>query len=103
MVSSAFFNAMGTASKSTIVNDEQQTSKNLAEMELEYVKSLPYNSSYLPATIPAEHAGYSVLTNEDGRLYAETIDSRDSNIQKLTITILRGGRNLFTISSYKVQ
>jgi prepilin-type N-terminal cleavage/methylation domain-containing protein len=103
IVSTAFFGAMGTASKSLIVNDEQQTSKNLAEMQLEYLKSLPYASSYVPAAIPAGDEGYSVLTNGDGRLYAEAVASRDNNIQKLTVTIVRDGKDAITVSGFKVQ
>jgi hypothetical protein len=103
IISTAFFGAMGTVSKSLVVNDEQQTSKNLAEMQLEYLKSLPYNGWYLPAALPAEDEGYSVLTETDGRIYAENIASRDSNIQKLNVTILRNGRQLISVSGYKVQ
>jgi type II secretory pathway pseudopilin PulG len=103
LVSSAFFSAMGTTSRSLIVNDEQQTSKNLAEMQLEYLKGLPFASSYLPAAIPTENAGYSVQTGPDGRVYAEAISARDSKIQKLRVTILRGNKEVFTISGYKVQ
>jgi hypothetical protein len=102
-ISAAFFSAMGTSSKSLIVNDEQQTSKNLAEMQLEYLKGLPYAGSYVPAAIPAGAQGYSVLTEGDGRLYPQPISARDSKIQKLTVTIVRGGKDLISVSGFKVQ
>ncbi len=103
IISAAFFGALGTASRSVILNDEQQTSKNLAEMQLEYLVSLPYSDSYLPAAIPEDQGSYSIQTGEGGRIYAESIAGRDSRIQKLSVTILRNGKALFTVSGFKVQ
>jgi prepilin-type N-terminal cleavage/methylation domain-containing protein len=103
LISVAFFAAMGTATKSLMINDEQQTSKNLAEMELEYIKGLPYDDSYLPADVPAGYAGYSVMTEADGRLYAQAVDSRDHNIQKLVLMVLHNGRGVYEVSDYKVR
>jgi len=103
IISTAFFSALGTASRSVILNDEQQTSKNLAEMQLEYLVSLPYSDSYLPAPIPEDQVSYSVQTGDGGRIYAQSITGRDSHIQKLSVTILRNGKALFTVSGFKVQ
>jgi type II secretory pathway pseudopilin PulG len=103
LIGAAYFSAMGTASRSVALNDEQQTSKNLAEMQLEYLASLPYSDSYLPADIPTEQESYSVQTGADGRIWAEAIAGRDNRIQKLRVTILRNGKEVITVSGFKVQ
>jgi Tfp pilus assembly protein PilV len=102
-VSAAFFAAMGTANKSVSANDQDQTSKNLAEMQIEYLKGLPYASAYTPAAIPADYPGYSVQTGVDGQIHAQSVPGRDSNIQSVSVTILHNGQSEMTLSVYKVR
>ncbi len=89
-----FLSALATVSRVTLTTDERQTTSNLAETQMEYVKSQGYAASYTPAPIPPEYSGYTV-----------TIDavSTDSNIQKITVTASRQDRVAMKLEGYKVR
>jgi prepilin-type N-terminal cleavage/methylation domain-containing protein len=98
----AFLGSLGTASKTLITTDEKETARNIAEMQLEYIKSQSWNSIYDPvAEIATNYPGYSVLTETDGKLHAEAINSRDTNIQKITVTVMHNDKAVFSIVGYK--
>lgn len=97
IVSVAFLGALTTTSKVLFVADERETAKNLAETQMEYVRQLGYATSYTPAPIPDEYAGYSAA------ITAGSVTSRDSNIQKVTVTIQHHGQPVTTLEGYKVN
>jgi prepilin-type N-terminal cleavage/methylation domain-containing protein len=86
-----------TASKARITTAERETAKNIAEMQLEYVKSQPYNTTYIPSDIRGTYPGYSVII-ETG-----SIASRDSDIQKITTTICYDSKPVLIEVGYKVR
>ena len=99
---------MTTASKSLFSLDEMQTAKSLAGSQMEYVKKLPYVMEYVPEVLPAGdvNAGYTVA------IVVTQEDSRDLNIQKISITVSHGGRPIImemqgtsscTLEGYKVN
>lgn len=89
--------ALGTASKELLTTDERETAQNIAEMQMEYIKSQPYASSYLPEDISATYPGYSAII-ETG-----SIVSRDGDIQKITMVVHHGIRTILTQEGYKVR
>jgi prepilin-type N-terminal cleavage/methylation domain-containing protein len=90
---------LATASKSLLASDNLQTARNLAESQMEYVRQLPYASSYEPASIPVDgdYIGFSVAI---GTL---DISDRDTNIQNITIVVSRYGNEITRLSSFKVR
>jgi hypothetical protein len=99
----AFLGGLINTSKSLFVTDELETAKNLAESQMEYAKGLPgLSSSYTPAPVLSEYAGYSV------EIYGDNITSRDDNIQKIRVIVSNQGRPIIlsgnsTLESYKVK
>ncbi len=90
-----FLGALGTSSKARLIADEQTSARILAESQMEYVREQPYYLSYDPAPIPDEYGGYTVLINID--------PMRNGNIQKITVSILRRGKEATSLESYKVN
>ena len=99
LIGLGFPTAFGTGLKALTQTDELATAKNLAESQLEYAKSLDYDTgdSYPPAGIPDEFSGYSAAIS------AEPIASRDANIQKITVTISHAGQEVLALQGYKVH
>jgi prepilin-type N-terminal cleavage/methylation domain-containing protein len=95
IISVGFLSSLGTASAVTITTDKQETARNLAETQMEYVKSQAYDTSYATAPIPDEYGGYTATID------VETL--HDSNIQKITVTIERHGEEVTTLEGYKVR
>jgi prepilin-type N-terminal cleavage/methylation domain-containing protein len=74
------FSLLPLSTKMLMAANTRETGKDLATYEMEYVKSLPWNSSYTPAPIPAGYNGYSVSVTVDNTL-------PDPNLQKITVSI----------------
>jgi prepilin-type N-terminal cleavage/methylation domain-containing protein len=105
IVGVAIFSSLGTSSKAVITTDERETAKNIAELQMEYIKNLPYTDSYPPSNnIATNFPGYSVVTGQDGKISAQTITNRtDGNIQKITITVLHGSKQILTLVGEKTR
>jgi len=96
--------AAGASSLALATTGERETAKNIAESQLEYIKSLPYASSYEPLDIEADYPGYSVEVSDEGTLVAESIASRnDGNLQKIALTVRHDSRNILTVTGFKVR
>jgi len=92
---SAIFGSLQLSSKILLITDIKDTAKDLAEMQMEYVKGLPYATSYLAAPIPVEFPGYDAAIGSD--------PLRDGNIQKISVSIDHNGSHIITLEGYKVQ
>jgi prepilin-type N-terminal cleavage/methylation domain-containing protein len=104
IVGVGLFSGLGIASKSLITTDERETAKNIAEMQMEYLKYQPYSNTYTPRDITSDYPGYSVVTDGSGFLTAQTIPNRTGgNLQKLTITVQHGAKTILTLVGYKVR
>jgi type II secretory pathway pseudopilin PulG len=89
---------LAIASKSLLASDNLQTARNLAESQMEYVRQLPYASSYEPASITIDdYIGFSVAI---GTL---DIADRDTNIQNIIIVVSLYGKEITRLSSFKVR
>jgi prepilin-type N-terminal cleavage/methylation domain-containing protein len=92
-----FFSGFTTSSDIVFSVDERETGKNIAESQLEYVKSQTYAASYVPDIIPDEYAGYSA------NITVSSIASRDGNIQKVTVIIKHQDKEVSRLEGYKVN
>jgi len=92
-----FVAAISTGSIGVATTEERVTAENLARSQLEYTKSLAYQTapaSYATVTTPA---GYAVSAE------ATPISGADSSIQKITVTVTRDSQTLLTVEDYKVD
>jgi type II secretory pathway pseudopilin PulG len=102
IIGAGFLGALVTSSRTLIVADIRQTAKNFAEAQLEYIRSLPYDVSYAPSSeINAVYPNFSVVTQLDNRVHGEILNSRDMNIQKLTIAVQHQDKYVLSIIGYK--
>ena len=97
IISVGFFSAINNSTETLITVDERETGRNLAESQMEYVKERIYAWSYTPAVIPSAYTGYtaSIMTEE--------LTDRDTNIQKIIVTIQHRGRDVATLIGYKTR
>ena len=95
IIAVVLLSSLGTASAITLSTDKHETARNLAETQMEYVKSQAYAISYEPAPIPGEYPGYTVTIT--------TQPLQDSNIQKITVTVNHQGRWITKLEAYKVK
>lgn len=104
IVGVGLLSGLGVASKALNTTDIQETAKNLAEMQIEYIKGLPYADLYTPCDTEEDYPGFSILTNEDGRIQAQSIPGRtDGNIQKIEVTVQHAAKNIITLAGYKLR
>ncbi len=86
-------------SRVIIATDHQETARDLAVGEMEYIKSLSYNSAHYdcnPDLIPAG-SGYAVsVVNPPPSL-------QDGNLQVITVIISRNGAEVTRLAGYKVN
>ena len=90
--------AFSTNSIALRKTDQRVTAETIARSQMEYSKSQNYvdaPTSYTP--ISSVPASYSVTAN------AIAIPGRDSNIQKITVTVQRNGQNVLIIEGYKLR
>ena len=95
-----FLGSIGTATKASIVNDEQATAESLARSEVEYIKT--YSYQYSATEYPIDPAldipsGWSVNTT------VEALHGTDDGIQKVMITVQRAGEEKLSALTYKVD
>jgi prepilin-type N-terminal cleavage/methylation domain-containing protein len=106
-----FLLGMSTSSKAVIVSQESVAADSLAKSQMEFIKSQGYiikdaydpndpNKRYQTIAIPSDliAQGYAVVINRP-----EDISGADANIQKITVTVTRGGETVFTLVGYKVK
>ena len=110
IVTAGLFTGLSTTSKVLLQNDSRQTAKNLAETQMEFVKSQNYNlaGGYTTAPIPPEQSGsYTAsITVINGWLLIPPDyppeDTRDSSLQKIIVTI-NGPDVTYILEGYKVK
>ena len=93
LIAAAFLSGLATSLTALAIADKQETAKNLAETQMEYVKGQDYADSYAPASIPGEYAGYSATID------AESIRG---GLQEITVTIKHNDKEVITLEDYKV-
>ena len=97
MVGFAVMGGLSTTQLSSNVIEGQSVAENLARNQLELAFSLPYVSpptTYTTVTVPS---GYSITA------VAEEYVSGDANIQKIVVTVTRGGAGVLTVETLRVK
>lgn len=97
IVAVVFLSGLTISSKAVMVNQERVAAESLAKSQMEYVRAQDYAASYSEIAIPADLAaqGYGVGIGVE--------DVHVDELQKITVTIDRGGDILFTLVGYKVN
>jgi len=91
----AFVVALSTGAIAVGGQDEATAAQGLAQSQLEYIKSQPYSpGSYATVAAPA---GYALS------VAVAPVPGTDTDIQKVTVTVLRDGDGVLTVSDYKVN
>ena len=107
----AFVMALSTGTVAVGECNQQVVAQSLARTQLEYTKSYlydpqattypyvyTYDETYNPSPITLPE-GYAIDVEVEAILEPAT----DANIQKITVTISRGGEDILTIEDYKVN
>lgn len=90
--------SLSTGSISVGILQERTTAENLARSQLEYTMSLPYlPAPYSYQIVDYVPSGYSVTAE------SSAVSGRDINIQKITVTVYREGKRLYSIEGFKVN
>ena len=101
LVAATFLYGLATASKATIIANEQTIAESLVRSEIEYVKNCDYQ--YLASEYPIAPA----LTLPEGWVVpppvVELVHATDDGIQKVTVTAEYNGETIFSVVVYKVD
>jgi len=100
IIAITFLSALSTASVALAIADRRATAESLARSEMEDVKNQDYEfdnpQSYEhPDAESIDHPGYFISVS------AEPLHNPDDGIQKITVTVSRDGKVVFTLEGYK--
>ena len=91
-----FVSALSAGSIAVREGDQEVVAQRLARTQLECIKGFPYDTTYSKIDEPE---GYTISVGVDSIPEAEG----DTDIQKITVTISRGGEDILTVEDYKVN
>lgn len=97
-----FISGISSTSKSRVIADEQVTGESLAQAQLEWAKKASYvpgTSTYKAAPIP----GTDGYVNYSANITAQSLQSPDTGIQKITVTVSRSNSVVYKLEGYKVN
>lgn len=91
--------------------DLQESARNLATAQLEYIRSLPYDSTSADADLtyspkPELDTKYGLVTDIMSVVRLHPIENPqpgDEGVQKITVTIVQGSNTLTTLEGYKAD
>jgi prepilin-type N-terminal cleavage/methylation domain-containing protein len=98
IVAAIFLGSVGTATRATMVAEEEVTAESLARSEIEYIKSCAYQDSATEYPIDP-----TLSIPNRWSMPNPTVEALDDGIQKVTITVQRDGENEFSAFIYKVD
>jgi prepilin-type N-terminal cleavage/methylation domain-containing protein len=97
--------AMNGSTRGAIQTDQMDTARSLAECQMEYIKKVPFSSTYSP-----DPTMYDSINNQfinypgySATITAATAAERDANIQKISITIAYLGSTITTLDDCRVK
>jgi type II secretory pathway pseudopilin PulG len=96
-VAVTFIAALSTGSLAVSEHNQEMVAQRLAQAQQEAIKAATYDingTGYPAVTAPS---GYSIAVTVNSGIYA------DNNIQKITVTVSRGGTIILTTEAYKVN
>lgn len=95
IISVAFLSGLATTSTARANANERASAKILAESLMDQIKKEAFALSYDNVTIPEGYEGYTPVIVVDSQ--------RNGNIQKITVSVSRAGKEVLTLDSYKVN
>jgi hypothetical protein len=93
----AFTTGLGAGSIAVGEHDGIATAQGLAQSQVEYTKSYPYSPGAATYPLLAAPDGYSLDVS------VGAAPGGDADIQKITVTVSRGGEEIIQIEDYKVN
>jgi type II secretory pathway pseudopilin PulG len=106
-VGGVFLAGMTTSSRAVIIGQEQVTGESLAKSQMEAIKLWAYDDDNNPPTYEAAKltdipVGYTInIAAERLEANPNNDPAEDDGLQKITITITRGEKTVFTLEGYK--
>jgi prepilin-type N-terminal cleavage/methylation domain-containing protein len=88
---------MGTSTKILVLAKNQEISKDIAASEMEYIRSIPYASTYDLDDMPPLPANYDNYTSTVNVTYLEMDE------QKIEIKIYWNGKMIFPLTDYRTN
>jgi len=110
LVAVVFLSGTATMSRATLINDRQETAQNLAQSQIEYVKS----QDYIDFSVPG-HDDYFLITPSAGYDVAMAVvptdpdtglplpSGQDQGIQKISVTVSHEAKDVLTLEGCKVD
>ena len=93
----AFVLALSTGSIAVNEHDGQTVAQQLAQSQLEYVKSYTYDAGAVTYPAIAAPTGYAISVG------VGTVPNTDNTIQAITVTVTRDGDTVLAVENYKVD
>lgn len=99
LISASFLGSLATGAKATITAAEQTTAESLARSELEFIKQETYAAEYsINPSLTLPSPGWVVTQPVVTPVYAT-----GSGIQKITVAVLRNGKEIIELTTFKVN
>lgn len=90
-----FITALSTGSRSVSALNEATVAQQLAQRQIEQLKSAAYDSTGTSYTLVTAPSGYTIGLAVNSAIYA------DNKIQKLTVTISHNAQQVLVVENYK--
>jgi len=101
-VGATFMIGLGVASKGSLVSQERVSAESLAKSQMEDTKAQIYvyeATDYPVMALPPDLQGQGYAVS----VAAQPLHVPDDGIQRVTVTVTRSGRTVFTLADYKVK
>lgn len=93
----AFLVSLSVGSMTANEQNKETTAQGLAQTQMEYTKNYTYTAGATTYPVLAVPTTYSVTVG------VASVSGADTNIQKITVSVLKDSVNIVTISDYKVK
>lgn len=107
IVGVAIFGGLSTANVSTIIAEERSIGQDLAEAQMESIRTQTYDPSppieYALIASSAIPDGYSIQVSAVPLDYDDDGEGDDDGIQKITVTVKHHTKTVTTLEAYRVR
>ena len=93
----AFVVALSAGSLTVSEQNKETVAQSLAQTQMEYTKNYAYNVGATTYPALSAPASYSISVG------VGSVAGTDTDIQKITVTVIKDGVSLLTVSDYKVN
>ncbi|MFH1639841.1 MAG: hypothetical protein ABIB93_05990 [Chloroflexota bacterium] len=110
MIAAGFLGGLSTAIRADMIITEQSDAESIARSQMEHIKkqgyidfAAPGHESYDLITISSDYTLEVTVTPLDPATGQPLESGQDYNLQKITATVERDGKELTTLEGYKVN